>query len=101
MSFWNQVKSGLGKAASEAEKQANLAKLNIQANDARVHVKRKVSDLGEATLALLRSGELTHPTLTAIYGEITEGEAKVKTIEEEIDATKAETKTDAKPDAKE
>ena len=89
MSFWNQVKTGLGKAASEAEKQTTLAKLNIQHNDARVEVKRKVAELGESALTLVRSGELTHPTLTAIYEQIKEAEAKVKGIEEEIAQTKA------------
>ena len=89
MSFWNQVKTGLSKAATEAEKQATIAKLNIQANDARVEVRRKVGELGEATLALLRSGELTHPSLTAIYEQITEAETKVKAVEDEIAGAKA------------
>ena len=97
MSFWNQVKTGLGKAASEAEKQATLAKLNIQANDARVEVKRKVAELGEAALTLVRSGELNNPTLAAIFEQIKEAEAKVKSVEDEIAETKADTKAESKP----
>ena len=88
MSFWNQVKSGISKAASEAEKQTMLARLNMQAGDARVEVRHKVAELGEATLALLRSEELAHPGLTAIYEQIVEAEGKVKGIEDEITSTK-------------
>ena len=48
MSFWNKVKTGVSKAAGEAEKQANLARLNMQIGDVKTEVRRKTYELGDA-----------------------------------------------------
>jgi hypothetical protein len=58
-----------------------------------------VAELGEAALTLVRSGEVTNPTLTAIYEQIKEAEAKVKSLEDEIAELKASEKVDAELEA--
>lgn len=97
MSFWNKVKSGVSKAANEAEKQANIAKFNLQIGDVKTEVRRKICELGDAALTLCRDGSLTQPSLLAVYEEIKASEAKVRDLEAQLERAKAA--DDAAPDA--
>jgi hypothetical protein len=84
MSFWDKVKSGVSKAASEAEKQTTIAKLNIQLGDERTELRKKVIQLGEAALEQCRDGSLQNAALLAIYEEIKGQEAKIAEVESQI-----------------
>ena len=84
MSFWDQVRRGASKAATEAGKQTTIARLNYQMGEVKTELGRKTRELGDAALALCRQGELTQPSLTSIYGEITALEARIAELETQI-----------------
>lgn len=85
MAFWEQVKRGMNKAATEAEKQANIARLALELSGVRNDVKHKTEQLGAAALQLQRSGEISHPSLEGVIGDIAALETRVGDLERQIE----------------
>ncbi len=93
MDFWQQTREQasrlLRRAGVEAERATTLARLTIEAGNARGDVQRKTTELGTLARKLVQDGALTHADLSAVITEIEALEARVKELEEQIAATKA------------
>jgi hypothetical protein len=79
----------VGRAATEAEKQATIARLSLEANGVRGEIKRKMEEMGETTLRLLRSGELSHPALAGLVDETAALEGRVADLEKQIEQVRS------------
>lgn len=84
MSFWKQVRQGVSSAASEAERQATLARLNLDVNGTKGNIRKKQEELGELTLRLVREGELSHPAFASVVEEISTLETHIAEVETHI-----------------
>ena len=89
MAFWQQVRRGVTKAAAEAEKQANIARLTLEINGVKGNIRRKVEELGDRALTFIRQGEIVEPSLGTIAHEIAELEARVAEIEKQIEEVRS------------
>lgn len=88
MAFWEKVQRGVSNAAVEAERQATLARLNLELVRARNAVSKKQEELGTAVLGLVRQGELTHPSFEPLLQAISAAEQHVSQIEAQIAETR-------------
>lgn len=88
MAFWEKVQRGVSSAASEAEKQATVAKLNLELNRARSGLTKKHEELGSVVLGLIRQGELSHPSFEPILKDISSSEEQVSQIEAHLAETR-------------
>ena len=77
MTFWNKVQQGVGRAAAEAEKQARIARINMQIGDAESTIRQKKNELGDVAFGLIRDGKLAEPSFETIVAAIDEQEAKI------------------------
>jgi hypothetical protein len=84
MSFWDKVQSGVRSAAGEAEKQARIARLNLQIGEVEGAIRRKHQELGEAALELARQGKLSDPAVASVVSAITEQEASLAELREQL-----------------
>ncbi len=84
MTFWNKVQQGVGRAAAEAEKQARIARLNMQIGDAESGLKQLKADLGGAALELVRADKLNEPSLTTFVEQIGAQEKKISDLRAEL-----------------
>lgn len=97
MGLFDQVKGGLNRAAAEAEKQANIAKLNLDKNGVKGEIGKKLSALGEVTLKLAREGVITHESISPVVAEIAQLEAKIAELDEKIARASAAPAEASKP----
>jgi chromosome segregation ATPase len=84
MGIWDKVQRGVGRAAEEAEKQAAQAKLGLDINATNGEIRRKTSELGEAVVKLVRSGDLKHDTIDPLVAEVDRLEARVAELEKQL-----------------
>ena len=89
MTFWKKVQSGMAGAASEAAKQATIAKLNLDINGAKGDIRKKVEEIGQVSLELYRQGELTHDSIAGIVTQIDGLEARIVDLESQIAEAKS------------
>jgi len=95
VSFWDQMKRGVNRAAQEAERQAAIARLSMEINQNKGQIKDKLEELGKAALDLYREGIIDHASLEAPVVEIGKLEDKIGEIEGQIAALKTPTPQDA------
>lgn len=84
MALWDKVKRGVERAADEAEKQAAIARLNLEMKGVKGDINNRLENLGQIALDLYRKGDIDHPDLEKLVVEITELEAKVGELEKQI-----------------
>jgi uncharacterized protein with GYD domain len=84
MTFWNKVQSGMSRAAAEAEKQARIARLNMQLHDVEGTIRQQHQTLGEAALQLVRDGKLSDPALDSAVKSIDEQETRLAELKEQL-----------------
>jgi hypothetical protein len=84
MTFWKNVKQGVSRAATEAEKQARVTQLNFQVGEVETRIRRRKGELGEAALKLCREGRITDPDLAVIVEGISDEDAKLAELREQI-----------------
>jgi hypothetical protein len=85
MTFWKNVKQGVSRAASEAEKQAKLTQLNFQVGEVETRIRRRKGELGDVALKLCREGRITDPDLVVIVQAISEEEARSAELREQME----------------
>lgn len=90
MSFWQKVQNGVNRAATEVKEQATVTRLHLKLGETRSEIRRKIADLGEAALPLVRDGSIKNETLSAIVAEIRALEEVVASLELELAQTKGE-----------
>jgi len=84
MGIWDKVGRGVGRAASEAEKQAAVAKLSLEINGTNGEVRKRTAELGQAVLKLSRSGDLQHAAVQELVAEVDALDAKVADLEKQL-----------------
>lgn len=84
MTFWDRVQRGVGQAAKEAQKQATIAKLNLDITGVKGDIRKKVEATGDVTLKLYRDGELTHAAIAGLVEEISALEGRIQELEKQI-----------------
>lgn len=87
--FWDSAKKAASKAAAEAEKQATIAKLNVEVNQTNGKIKDKLADMGKSALQLYRDGAIDHADLEPFVVEIDNLERHLKEVESQISEAKA------------
>ena len=93
MAFWEQLKRGVSRAADEAEKQATIARLNLEIKGVKGNIREKLEDLGQVALELYRKGNIDHPDLEKLVVEIGNLESRVEEIEKQIAAVRDDADT--------
>ncbi len=93
MSFFQKVRQGVSSAATEAERQATIARLSLDVNGTKGAIRKKQEELGTLVLQLVREGELTHPAFHDAVEEITGLERRVAEVEAHIAEIRAGDKT--------
>ena len=88
--FWDQAKKAASRAAAEAEKQATVAKLNVEVSQANSKIKDKLADMGKTALQLYRDGVIDHAELEPFVVEIDNLERHVRDVESQIAESNAE-----------
>lgn len=88
MTFWDKMRTGVNRAAAEAEKQATIAKLAMEVNSTKGKIKEKLEELGQTALGLYREGTIDHASLEGIVVEISKLESHVKETEDQIASLK-------------
>jgi hypothetical protein len=89
--FWDQAKKAASRAAAEAEKQATVAKLNVEVNQTNGKIKDKLADVGKMALQLYRNGAIDHAELEPFVVEVDNLERHVKELENQIAEAKSAT----------
>ena len=84
------VQTTAEKTAFEADKLVRVKREEGALNEAEKRVQAKLIDLGQAALALLRNGVLSHPSLAALVSEISSLEAQVQQQREKLEAIRSE-----------
>ena len=84
------VQTTAGKTAFEADKMVRTKREEGALSDAQKRVQAKLAELGQAALALYRSGTLSDPSVTALADEITGLEAQVQQQKEKLEAIRDE-----------
>jgi hypothetical protein len=84
VSFWQKVQRGVSSAASEAEKQANIAKLSLEVNGAKGSISKKYEELGILAAKLVKQDEISHAALHTAIEEITGMESHLLELENRI-----------------
>jgi hypothetical protein len=84
VSFWQKVQRGVSSAASEAEKQATIAKLMLEVNGAKGSISKKHEELGILASKLVKQEEISHPALQSAIEEISSMENHVRDLEGRI-----------------
>ncbi|HEX5414729.1 MAG TPA: hypothetical protein VFZ25_03625 [Chloroflexota bacterium] len=87
--FWDQAKKAASRVGAEAEKQATVAKLNVEINQTHGRIKDKLADMGQAALQLYRNGTIDHADLEPFAVEIDNLERHVKELETQIAEARA------------
>jgi|SwirhisoilCB1_FD_contig_31_17637938_length_537_multi_5_in_0_out_0_2 hypothetical protein len=87
--FWDQARKAASRAAAEAEKQATVAKLNVEVSQTNAKIKDKLADMGKTALQLYRDGAIDHAELEPFVVEVDNLERHVKDLENQIDEAKA------------
>jgi membrane protease subunit (stomatin/prohibitin family) len=80
------VQTTAGKTAFEADKMVRTKREEGVLSDAQKRVQAKLAELGQAALALYRSGTLSDPSVTALADEIAGLEAQVQQQKEKLEA---------------
>jgi membrane protease subunit (stomatin/prohibitin family) len=80
------VQTTAGKTAFEADKMVRTKREEGVLSDAQKRVQAKLAELGQAALALYRSGMLADPSVTALADEIAGLEAQVQQQKEKLEA---------------
>jgi hypothetical protein len=80
------VQTTAGKTAFEADKLVRTKREEGVLSDAQKRVQAKLAELGQAALALYRSGTLSDPSVAALADEIVSLEAQVQQQREKVDA---------------
>jgi hypothetical protein len=80
------VQTTAGKTAFEADKMVRTKREEGVLSDAQKRVQAKLAELGQAALALYRSGTLSDPSVTALVDEITGLETQVQQQKEKLEA---------------
>lgn len=89
MSFLDKAKKAAKDAGTEAQKQANIAKLNLELRGVRDEIKGKLTGMGELALKLIREDKLEKESFGVLVQEIDSLEGRVSEIEGKIADTKA------------
>ena len=84
MSFWQKVQRGVSSAASEAEKQANIAKLMVEVNGVKGSISKKYEEFGVLTARLVQQNEISHTAFQAPLDEIAGQESHLHELEARI-----------------
>ena len=84
------VQTTAGKTAFEADKMVRAKREEGVLSDAQKRVQAKLAELGQAALALYRSGTLSDPSVTALADEIVSLEAQVQQQKEKLEAIRDE-----------
>jgi hypothetical protein len=84
VSFWQKVQRGVSSAASEAEKQANIAKLSLDINGTKGSISKKYEELGILAAKLVKQEEISHAALQSAIEEITGMENHLHELEDRI-----------------
>ena len=84
------VQTTAGKTAFEADKMVRAKREEGVLSDAQKRVQAKLAELGQAALALYRSGTLSDPSVTALADEIVGLEAQVQQQKEKLEAIRDE-----------
>jgi hypothetical protein len=84
VSFWQKVQRGVSNAASEAEKQATIAKLSLEANGAKGAISKKYEELGILAAKLVKQEEINHASLQTAIEEISGMENRLHELEDRI-----------------
>ena len=80
------VQTTAGKTAFEADKLVRTKREEGVLSDAQKRVQAKLAELGQAALALYRSGTLSDPSVAALADEIVSLEAQVQQQREKLEA---------------
>jgi len=80
------VQTTAGKTAFEADKMVRTKREEGVLSDAQKRVQAKLAELGQAALALYRSGTLSDPSVTVLADEIAGLEAQVQQQKEKLEA---------------
>jgi capsule polysaccharide export protein KpsE/RkpR len=80
------VQTTAEKTAFEADKMVRTKREEGVLSDAQKRVQAKLAELGQAALALYRSGMLSDPSVTALADEIVSLEAQVQQQREKLEA---------------
>jgi hypothetical protein len=84
MSLWQKVQRGVSNAAAEAEKQATIAKLTLDANGVKGSISKKNEELGILAAQLVKQGEISHASLQTLIEEIASMEGHLHELENRI-----------------
>ena len=84
------VQTTAGKTAFEADKMVRTKREEGVLSDAQKRVQAKMAELGQAALALYRSGTLSDPAVMALADEIAGLEAQVQQQKEKIETLREE-----------
>ena len=84
------VQTTAEKTAFEADKMVRVKREEGALSDAQKRVQAKLGDLGQAALALYRSGTLADPSVTALAEELVGLEAQVQQQKDKLDAVRNE-----------
>lgn len=84
------VQTTAGKTAFEADKLVRVKREEGVLSDAQKRVQAKLTELGQAALALYRSGALSDPSVTALADEIADLETQVQQQREKVEAIHTE-----------
>ena len=90
MSFLDKAKQAAKKAGAEAQKQANVAKLNLELKNVRDDMRAKLTSMGELALKLVRDDKLKAQSFNALVKDVEGLEKRISEIEGQITEVKAQ-----------
>ena len=94
MAWWEKaaksVRDQAEKVSFEADKQMRIHRAESAVNQLKSGLQGKLVELGQAALALQRSGALNDPALASLAGEIGALEAQIQEQETGVEAVRAE-----------